>query len=120
VMDGLKLPIQNSRDEAIQNAYYNGWLHDHLVGSVFIFAPSGLIVACTVNAPGSWHDSTVAQNGGLYCDLKTIHDVAGGKSVADSAFSLKMCPFIIKSGKKKLGETAARDTVQRQATRQRQ
>jgi hypothetical protein len=52
-MDGLKLQIQKSGDEAMQNAYYNGWLHDHLVGSVFLFAPSGLIAACTVNAPGS-------------------------------------------------------------------
>jgi hypothetical protein len=94
VMDGLKLPIQKSRDESIQNAYYNGWLHDHLVGSVFIFAPSGLIVACTLNAPGSWHDSTIAQNGGLYNDLHTVCDATGGKCVADSAFSLKMCPFI--------------------------
>jgi hypothetical protein len=30
-MDGLKLQIQKSGDEAMQNAYYNGWLHDHLV-----------------------------------------------------------------------------------------
>jgi hypothetical protein len=35
-MDGLMLQIQKSGDEAIQNAYYNGWLHDHLVVSVFI------------------------------------------------------------------------------------
>jgi hypothetical protein len=31
-----------------------------------------------------------------------------------------MCPFIIKSGKRKLGETAARATVRRQATKLRQ
>jgi hypothetical protein len=70
VMDGLKLQSHKSSDEATQDAYYNGWLHDHLVGSVFLFAPSGLIVACSVNAPGSWHDSTVAENGGLISDLK--------------------------------------------------
>jgi hypothetical protein len=113
-MDGLKLPIQKSGDEAIQNAYYNGWLHDHLVGSVFTFAPSGLILACTINAPGSWHDSTIAQNGGLYNDLKTVYDATVGKCVADSAFSLKMCPFISKSGKRKFGDTAARATEMRQ------
>jgi hypothetical protein len=88
-LDGLKLQIQKSGDKIIQNTYYNGWLHDHLVGSVIIFPPSGLIVACTVNAPGSWHDSTVAENCGLYSDLKTIHDATGGKCVADSVFSLK-------------------------------
>jgi len=120
VMDGLKLQIQKSGDETMQNAYYNGWLHDHLVGSVYIFAPSGLIVACCVNAPGSWHDSIVAENGGLYSDLKVVHDATGGKCVADSAFSLKQCPFIIKSGKRKVGETAARTVQRRQATHLRQ
>jgi hypothetical protein len=87
---------------------------------VFIFAPSGLIVACTLNAPGSWHDSTIAQSGGLYNDLQSIHEATGGKCVADSAFSLKQCPFVIKSGKRKLGETPARRSVRRQATRLRQ
>ncbi len=53
VMDGLKIPIQRPADKETQNAYYNGWLHDHFVGCVFAFAPSGIIVACTVNAPGS-------------------------------------------------------------------
>ncbi len=86
----------------------------------FYFAPSGLIVACTVNAPGSWHDSTVAENGGLYSYLKAVHDATGGKCVADSAFSIKRCLFIIKSGKKKMGETAAWATLRRQATKLRQ
>jgi len=120
VMDGLKLQIQKSGDETMQNAYYNGWLHDHLVGCVFIFAPSGLIVVCSVNAPRSWHDSIVAENGGLYSDLKRVHDATGGKCVADSAFSLKRCRFIIKSGKRKVGETAARTVQWRQATHLRQ
>jgi hypothetical protein len=32
VVDGLKIPIQKSGDEEIQNAYYNGLLHSHFVG----------------------------------------------------------------------------------------
>jgi hypothetical protein len=81
VIDRLKLQILKPGDEAFQNAYYNGWLHDHLVGSVFVFAPSGLIVACTVKTPGSWHDSTVVENGGLYLNLKTVHDATSGKCI---------------------------------------
>jgi len=69
VVDGLKIPIQKSGDEEIQNAYYNGWLHSHFVGCIFVLPPSGLIVACTLNAPGSWHDSYIAKNGGLYDKL---------------------------------------------------
>ncbi len=40
VMDGLKILIQKPGDESIQNANYNGWLHDHFVGCVFAFVPS--------------------------------------------------------------------------------
>jgi hypothetical protein len=65
----LKIPIQKSGDEEIQNAYYNGWLHSHFVGCIFVFTPSGLILACKLNAPGSWHDSYIAENGGLYDKL---------------------------------------------------
>ncbi len=73
----------------------------------FIFAPSGVIVACTLNAPGSWHDSDIAENGGLYDKLQSIHEHTGGIAVVDSAYSKKQCPFLIKSGKAKLGESPA-------------
>jgi hypothetical protein len=116
VVDGLKIPIQKSGDEEIQNAYYNGWLHSHFIGCIFVFTPSGLIVACTLNAPGSWHDSYIAENGGLYDTLRTIQERTGGIAVVDSAFSKKRCPFLIKSGKAKLGETPAESTLRRQAT----
>ncbi len=79
-----------------------------------------MIVARTVDAPGSWHDSTVTENGGLYSVLKIVHYATGGKCVADSAFSLKRCPFIIKSGKRKFGEMRARTIQQRQVTKLRQ
>jgi hypothetical protein len=120
VVDGLKIPIQKSGDEEIQNAFYNGWLHCHFIGCIFAFAPSGLIVAYTVNAPGSWHDSIIAESGGLYSKLQIIHEHTGGITVVDSAFSKKRCPFLIKSGKAKVGETMAARTLRRQATALRQ
>jgi hypothetical protein len=57
-------------------------------------------VACTLNAPGLWHDSVIAENGGLYETLRRVRNNTGGKAVVDSAFSLKKCPFLIKSGGK--------------------
>ncbi len=116
VMDGLKIPIQKPADEAIQNAYYNGWLHDHFMGCVFAFAPSGIVVACILNAPGSWHDSVIAENGGLYAKLESVYEATGGKAVVDSAFSMKRCPFLIKLGKKKHRETALARRIRHQAT----
>jgi hypothetical protein len=54
------------RSQEIQNASYNGWLHSHFVGCIFTLVPSGIIVSCTLNAAGSWHDSYIAENSGLY------------------------------------------------------
>jgi hypothetical protein len=116
VVDGLKIPIQNSGDEEIQNAFYNGWLHCHFIGCIFAFAPSGLIDACTLNAQGSWHDSIITKSGGLYSKLQIIHKHTGGITVVDSALSKKRCPFLIKLGKAKLGKTPAARTLRWQAT----
>jgi len=107
----LKIPIQKSGDEATQNAYYNGWLHSHFIGCIFVIAPSGVIIACILNAPGSWYDSYIAENGGLYDKLKSVHETTGGIAVVDSAFSKKRCPFLIKLGKMKVGESPAQQTI---------
>jgi hypothetical protein len=40
-LDGLNLPVQKSANEEIENATYNGWLHDHFVSSVLTFSASG-------------------------------------------------------------------------------
>lgn len=40
-MDGLNLPVQSSPNQEIENATYNGWLHEHFVSSVIAFAPTG-------------------------------------------------------------------------------
>lgn len=40
-IDGLNLAVQVSDDDEIQNATYNGWLHDHFISNVFAFSPKG-------------------------------------------------------------------------------
>jgi hypothetical protein len=40
-MDGLNLLVQTSPDQEIENATYNGWLHEHFVSSVFAFSAIG-------------------------------------------------------------------------------
>jgi hypothetical protein len=44
------------------------------------------VVGCAVNAPGSWHDSQIAENCKLYDKLKSIYDSTGGIAVVISAF----------------------------------
>ncbi|KAF8797407.1 hypothetical protein BYT27DRAFT_7228995 [Phlegmacium glaucopus] len=82
-IDGLNLPTQTSDDPDIKNATYNGWLSEHYISSVIVFSPRGVIIAANFNAPGSWHDSHVAQP--IY---EKLHNETpdGFYLVADSAF----------------------------------
>ena len=70
MVDGLKLYLQQSGDSVIQSCFYNGWKHDHYVTNIFAFAPNGSIITCTLNAPGTWHDSTLAHWGSMYSKLQ--------------------------------------------------
>lgn len=98
-IDGLNLPTQTSQDPDIENATYNGWLSEHYISSVIVFSPrgtyqkqlftivthtlQGVIIAANFNAPGSWHDSRVAQP--IYEKLRN-ETPDGFYLVADSAF----------------------------------
>lgn len=72
VADVLELTLEQSGKFVIQKLLYFGWTHDHYVGNVFVFAPSGLIIACALNAPGSMHDSVIADWSGIYMKLETV------------------------------------------------
>jgi hypothetical protein len=41
-IDGLKLPVQTSEDDDIENATYNGWLSEHFISSVITFSAEGM------------------------------------------------------------------------------
>ena len=60
-VDGLSLACQCSDNQLLQNAAYNGYSHDTSCNNVFAFSPEGKVMYCAYNYPGSWHDSTVAQ-----------------------------------------------------------
>jgi len=97
VADGLKLYLRHSGNAIIQNIFYNGRTHDHYVGNVFVFVPSGVVVTCAFNAPGSMHDFTIAEWGSIYENLQNSFERTGGTSVVDSAFLRGRYPFLIKS-----------------------
>ena len=96
-IDGLKLMLQQAPNSTIQEQFYNGWMHDHYVTSVLCFCPDGTIPIAAFNMPGSFHDSTVAEYGGVYAKLGEMFDKYGVKCTADSAFGAKTYPFLIKS-----------------------
>ncbi|KIJ10703.1 hypothetical protein PAXINDRAFT_157540 [Paxillus involutus ATCC 200175] len=89
-IDGLKLPVQTSNDNEIENTTFNGWLSEHFIGSVIVFSSQadevlGIDVTIVVrpNALGSWHDSHIAQ--GIYLSL-CMKTPGHYYLVADTAF----------------------------------
>lgn len=76
---------------------YNGWTHDHYVNNVFLFAPSGLIIPCTLNCPGAMHDSQICDFGGVYDRQEEYFERCGGRGEVDSAFCRGDFPYLIKS-----------------------
>eukprot|EP00171_Calliarthron_tuberculosum_P011300 IDg11300t1 len=69
VADRLKIHMEQSCNAIEQNMFYNGWKDDHYVGNVFVFTPSGLIIACTVNSPRAIHKYCIADWRGFYAVL---------------------------------------------------
>ena len=98
-MDGLKVLIEANPD--VENIFYNGWKCDHYISNLFVFSPDGKIRACYINAPGSWHDSTLAHYSKTYEKLDLIHNReqrrGGGRVVVDSAFGSESRPSLLKS-----------------------
>ena len=105
-MDGLKLHLQQSGNDEIQEQFYNGWTHDHYVTSVFCFCPDGTIPIAFFNVPGSVHDSQVAGWGDIYVKLERVYQATGGKCTVDSAFGGAERPFLIKSSQDDLCSSA--------------
>lgn len=93
VADGLKLQLQQSGNCVIQNMFYNGWKHDYYVRNVFAFAPNGRVISCAINAPGGFHDSTIAEWGNIYRNLQVVFENTGERCVVDSAFAGKQIRF---------------------------
>ena len=97
MVGSLKLYLQHAGDSSIQSRFYNGWKHNHFVTNIFAFAPDGSIIAYTLNAPGTWHDSTLAHWGSMYSKLQKCWEDHHGKVLMDSAFASNMYEFIIQS-----------------------
>ena len=94
--DGLKLPLQQSENWAKQNENYNGWKSKTYINSIYVFSPDGLIQMATINAPGSWHDSTMADYG-VYRKMERVYALHQATIVVDSAFNLRQNNYLIRS-----------------------
>jgi DDE superfamily endonuclease len=122
-MDGLKLLLERAGDETTQNNFYNGWTHDHYVSNLFLFSPDGRIRACYLNAPGTFHDSTMANMSQIYDLIDDLYERMGSKIVVDSAFCADGRVSVYKSHQNNVdryGNVRQRSDIHRQATLVRQ
>ena len=96
-MDGLKVMLEAAGDDRMQNMFYNGWKCDHYISNLFLFSPNGKICACFFNAPGTVHDSMMANMSGIYEKIDQVYVQTGAKVVMDSAFGKLERSSMVKS-----------------------
>jgi hypothetical protein len=63
----------------------------------FVFSIDGRIIRGIVNAPGSLHDSTLAEWGGIYESLEEVYLRTDAKCCVDSAFASTNNAYLLKS-----------------------
>ena len=84
-IDGLNLPCQVSSDIEMENATYNGWLHDHFISSVIVFSSKG---TCWVNSRFTRHSSLVQEISSLVAltvqAVGTIHESLKASTTSSS------------------------------------
>ena len=122
-MDGLKLRLEKAGDDSTQNIFFDGWTHDHYVSNLFLFSPDGRIRACYINAPGTFHDSTMANMSKIYVLIDSLYRQMGSKVVVDSAFAADNRQSVYKSFQNnvnKKGNVRQPSAIHRQATSVRQ
>ena len=119
-MDGLKLTIEQAPHVLVQGSFYNGWTHGHYIGAVIVFCPDGTIPIVCYNAPGSMHDSSIADAGGIYTKLEHVYRSVGGMCTVDSAFAKGNYPFLIKSSQQEDPNDREELLINREATSMRQ
>lgn len=81
---------------------------------MIVFSPSGLIIACTTNAPGSMHDSQICDWGGLYEKMEDAFNITGDKVVVDSDFCRENHEYLIKSAQEESTADGALDVLRLQ------
>jgi DDE superfamily endonuclease len=121
VADGLKLYFESTSDLDEQSMFYNGWKSSHFITNLFVFSCDGRCISAVLNAPGSLHDSTLAEWGGVYAELEDLYNRSGGKCCVDSAFSTVNNTFLLKSSENYSNADTAIDMLRmEQATSLRQ
>ncbi len=93
-MEWLKLKLQKSPNQSIQEMFYNGWKADHYVTNVF---SDETIPIAFFNDPGCVHDIQVTEWEEIYVKLESVYKSNGEICVVDSTFGKISQKILIKS-----------------------
>jgi hypothetical protein len=84
-VDGKNYHVMESGNALIQNAMYNGWLHDVFVTNCACFSADGVCVWAKLNYYGSWNDGEMSRT--LQRKLQDpLRNAPGHGLLADTAF----------------------------------
>jgi len=77
-MDGTVMDIQRPGDADLQELYYSGYYGGHKINNVFVFAPTGVIIAAEYNCPGTLFSPLVLTP---FFDAGSFHDVRASQRI---------------------------------------
>lgn len=89
--------------------FFNGYYSACCVSNIFGFLPTGELFEACVNWPGSWHDSRVCRDAGVYDRM--FVKCRGFRIICDSAFptSKQFSEFILRCPKKNERESVDKE-----------
>ena len=91
-----------STDRDVQNEFFEGYTQNVEVTNLFVSDFKGQIIQAGSNFPGSWHDSCVAMESGLYRPHLFHQTPTGFALLGDNAFppaSKDLCGKILRARK---------------------
>ena len=94
--DGVKLTIGQAISFAQQEPFYNSWAAGCFVNCIFVFSVDGRIRICTINCPGSWHNSHNSDYK-AYTIIEQVFAEHRAKIVVDLVFKVRESKAMIKS-----------------------
>ena len=97
VADGLQLYLQEFWCDYTKHFSIMDGLIITIWENFLYFAPSWVVIACSINAPGSIHDSAICEWVSIHEKLEASYHRTGGTCLLYSAFGRGIFPFLIKS-----------------------
>lgn len=92
IMDEERMPCLFYSNSNVQNAYWKGFKQAIEVSNLFVRNFHGELIFAALNYPGSWKDSRIAAESGLYGEILMKQTPIGMAVFAESTFLARHLP----------------------------